>query len=211
MNTTPLYNVHQPGLIRGAERLPFAPHKRYFYVEHPTEKWRVYLRSCCFIHEVGKPDLSRFLVVKRFGAHENSTAWEPPKGQMEGKDGMAVKGAILDALVENIHREVEEESKIMKFETLRYTGLVFQSVEKDYPPNTYFQYHVFQATVSQKTLQDAFEQFVWLREHPAAFKRLRKDRREKDALEWFNPHTTKLMGKWSPSIVALYIAQATKH
>lgn len=203
-----LLNVFQPGLKRGAARLPFAPHKRYFYVEHPEEGWRVYLRGCCFIHEVGNTDRKRFLVVKRYQANPDTKAWEPPKGQMEGKDGLAhPRWSVLDLLTENVKREVEEESKIKGFESLTYTGLVLQSVEKDYPPNTYFQYHVFQATVTPQQIQDAAAEFQWLNEHPAAFARLRKDKREKDALAWFDPKKTRLMGKWSPSLVVLYLQE----
>jgi hypothetical protein len=203
-----LLNVFQPGLRRGAARLPFAPHKRYFYVEHPEEGWRVYLRSCCFIHETGNLDKKRFLVVKRYQADTDTKAWEPPKGQMEGKDGLAhPRWTVLDLLTENIKREVEEESKIKDFQTLTYTGLVLQSVEKDYPPNTYFQYHVFQATVSPQTIQTAAAEFQWLNDHPAAFARLRKDKREKDALAWFDPKKTRLMGKWSPSLVVMYLQE----
>jgi hypothetical protein len=36
---------------------------------------------------------------------------------------------------------------------------------------------------------------------------MRADKREKDALTWFDAKKTRLMGKWSPSIVALYIQQ----
>lgn len=201
-----LLDIHQPGLLRGAERLAYAPHKRYFYVQHPTEGWKVFLRACCFIHEAGNPDPKRFLVVKRYGAKEDTKSWEPPKGQMEGKDGLAHPDwSILDLLTENVHREVEEESKIKKFEQIRYTGLVLQSVEKDYPPNTYFQYHVFQAIVSPLEIQNALAEFEWLNAHPKYFERLRKDKREKDALAWFDPRRTKLMGKWSPSLVVLYL------
>jgi 8-oxo-dGTP pyrophosphatase MutT (NUDIX family) len=201
-----LLDVHQPGLIRGAERLAYAPHKRYFYVEHPTEGWKVFLRAGCFIHEEEHTDPKRFLVVKRYGAGEDTKSWEPPKGQMEGKDGLAHPDwSILDLLAENVHREVEEEAKIRKFEKIRYTGLVLQSQEKDYPPNTYFQYHVFQAVVSPLEIQNALTEFEWLNAHPKYFERLRKDKREKDALAWFDPRKTKLMGKWSPSLVVLYL------
>ena len=201
-----LLNVHQPGLRRGAERLPFAPNKRYFYVEHPQEGWRVYLRACCFLHEVGHSDPNRFLVVKRFGAQPSSKAWEPPKGQMEGKDGLAHPDwSILDLLTENVHREVEEEAKITEFAKLTYTGLVIQSAEKDYPENHFFQYHIFTAQVTPQTIQRALSEFAWLNEHPLAFARLRKDKREKDALAWYDPRKTQLMGKWSPSIVVLYL------
>lgn len=201
-----LLDVHQPGLIRGAERLAYAPHKRYFYVQHPTEGWKVFLRAGCFIHEEGHTDPKRFLVVKRYGAGDDTKSWEPPKGQMEGKDGLAHPDwSILDLLTENVHREVEEEAKVSNFEQIRYTGLVLQSQEKDYPPNTYFQYHVFQAVISPQELQNALTEFEWLNAHPKYFERLRKDKREKDALAWFDPRKTKLMGKWSPSLVVLYL------
>ena len=79
----PILDVFQKGLRRGAAKLPHAPNKRYFYVEHPTEEWRVYLRACTFIHEAGVPfDQSRFLVVKRYEGDPKKKTWEPPKGQM---------------------------------------------------------------------------------------------------------------------------------
>jgi hypothetical protein len=82
-----IFDVFQPELIRGSECLPYAPKKRYFYVEHPTEGWRVYLRSACFIHELYKPfNPTKFLVVKRTDADPEKASWEPPKGQMEGRD-----------------------------------------------------------------------------------------------------------------------------
>ena len=61
-----VYDIFQPGLIRGSERLPFDPEKAYAYVEHPTEGWRVYLRSCAFV-SVDKPWFNKrdFLVVKK--------------------------------------------------------------------------------------------------------------------------------------------------
>jgi len=145
------HDVFQRGLIRGSERLPFDPAKQYFYVEHPTEGWRVYLRSCCFVHD--KPDSSenavdatRFVVVKRTGADPKSKAWEPPKGQMEGKDGLR-KGSIMQHLRENVKREVAEEARIESLQNLTHTGLWFEGRENDYPPNTFFQYHIFSAFV----------------------------------------------------------------
>jgi ADP-ribose pyrophosphatase YjhB (NUDIX family) len=210
MTTSPkgLLNIFEPGLLRGAAKLEFAPHKRYFYVEHPIEGWRVYLRAACFLHEAGQPfDPMRFLVVKRKDADSKTKAWEPPKGQMEGKDAKPEPAPLIELMAENIRREVLEESKIKKIHHLRYTGLVVQSREPDYPANHYFQYHIFQAIVTPEEIQNAIQEFTWLHEHPAAFARLRADRREKDAITWFNPKETKLMGKWSPSIVALYLQQ----
>jgi 8-oxo-dGTP pyrophosphatase MutT (NUDIX family) len=204
-----LLNVFQPGLVRGAAKLDFAPHKRYFYVEHPEEGWRVYLRAACFLHEVGQPfEPSRFLVVKRKDANPETKAWEPPKGQMEGKDAKPEDKPLIELMAENVRREVLEEAKIKRFHSLMYTGLVVQSREPDYPDNHYFQYHIFQAKVTPETIQEAQEEFTWLNAHPAAFARLRSDKREKDALAWYSPSKTRLMGKWSPSIVALYIQSA---
>jgi len=203
-----LINIFEPGLIRGSAKLNYQPHKKYFYVEHPTEGWRVYLRMACFIHEVGSHDPSRFLVVKRKDATPSSNAWEPPKGQMEGKDAKPIKAPLIELMAENVRRETFEEAKIEKISNLRYTGLVVQSREKDYPENHYFQYHIFQATTSPEEIAKAQETFSWLNAHPKAFARMRSDVREKDALDWFDPKKTKMMGKWSPSIVALYLEQS---
>ncbi len=210
MATSPtgLLNVFEPGLVRGSAKLPHAPNKRYAYVEHPVHGWRVYLRSVCFLHEHKQPfEASRFLVVKRHGANPTTKAWEPPKGQMEGKD-MDESKPLIELLAENVRREVEEEAKIDSFHKLRYTGLVVQSHEPDYPPNHYFQYHVFQAIVTPEEIQEAQNEFQWLNEHPAAFARLKSDKREKDGMTWYSPSQTRLMGRWSPSIVALYIQGA---
>lgn len=205
--SSPIFDVFQPGLRRGAERLAFAPHKRYFYVEHPTEGWRVYLRAGCFLHEAGAPfEKDKFLVVKRYEGDPKKKTWEPPKGQMEGKDGLRnPKTPVLKLLEENVQREVEEEAKVRKILNLHHTGLVLQSQEKDYPANHYFQYHVFQGFVTPEEIANAAAEFKWLHEHPAAWARLRKDKREKDDLAWFSPKHTQLMGRWSPSLVVMYL------
>lgn len=203
-----IFNVFQPGLVRGAAKLAYAPHKRYFYVEHPTEGWRVYLRACCFLHEAGKPfQADRFLVVKATGMDASKKAWEPPKGQMEGKDANPKSASLIQLMAENVRREIEEESKITKIQGLKHTGLVIQSSEPDYPANHYFQYHIFQAQVTPATIEKAQKQFEWFKDHPEAFARLRKDKQEKDALAWFNASTTKLFGRWSPTIVATYVQE----
>jgi len=203
----PIFDVFQSGLKRGAERLAFAPHKRYFYVEHPTEGWRVYLRACCFLHESGVPfQKEKFLVVKRFDGDPKKKTWEPPKGQMEGKDGLRHPNTpILKLLEENVQREVEEEAKIREILDLRHTGLVLQSQEKDYPKNHYFQYHVFQGMVTSECIQDAAAEFKWLHEHPKAWERMKKDKREKDDIAWFSPKHTQMMGRWSPSLIVMYL------
>jgi hypothetical protein len=51
----------------------------------------------------------------------------------------------------------------------------------------------------------ASSELDWCRNHPKAFSRMSRDKREKDALAWYSPSETKLMGKWTPKIVALYL------
>jgi len=200
-----LFNIFEPGLISGSARLNYQPHKKYFYVEHPVEGWRVYVRMACYIHEIGYNDPKRFLVVKRKDSSPSSKAWEPAKGQMEGKDAKPAGAPLIELMAENVRRETFEEAKIKKIQNLRYTGLVVQSREDDYPANHYFQYHIFQATTTAEEIEKAQETFKWLNDHPKAFARMKSDVREKDALAWFDPKKTKMMGRWSPSITALYL------
>ena len=208
-----MHDVFQRGLIRGAMRMPFDPEKRYFYVEHPTEGWRVFLRACCFIHEKPDPsaeeqtvDLMRFVVVKRAYKARSGKEWEPPKGQMEGKDGLRNPGdSIMTILKQNLKREVAEESRIEKLQNMEYTGLVLEGRERDYPPNTFFQYHIFRATVEPREWMRASEELTWFREHPIAFERQKRDRKEKDEIAWFSPSETRIMGRWSPKIVGMYL------
>jgi 8-oxo-dGTP pyrophosphatase MutT (NUDIX family) len=197
-----LINIFQPGLKYGAEKCKYNPNKRYFYIESDT--WRVYIRNVAFLHEEGDPDKMKFLVVKDTGSSPTSYAWEPPKGQMEGKDGLSKK-PLLKRMASAMKREIEEEAKITVLKNIQYTGLVVQSREPDYSENTYFQYHIFRADVPSPHINAAFEKFAWFKMHPAAFKHLKKDSKEKDELAWFDPKSTRLYGRWSPSIVSLYL------
>ena len=207
MSSSPggLFNIFDPRLIIGDEESKRTPGKRYLYVEHPIEGWRVFLRAVCFLHKDNEPfDASDFLVVKKTGGKPTSSVWEPPKGQMEGKDYIR-DTSLIESMAINVRREVEEEAKISYIHNLRYTGLVVQNREHDYPKNTYFQYHIFQAFVSPTEIQSAENIFNWYKENPSKFKKLRKDQQEKDAIGWFHPRHTKLFGRWAPSIVALYL------
>ncbi len=55
---------------------------------------------------------------------------------MEAKDGLdQSKKSLVDRMGNALLREIEEESKIKNVSKLRYTGLVLQSQEPDYPKN----------------------------------------------------------------------------
>jgi len=209
MSDAPIFDIFQKGLIRGSEKRPFDPSKAYAYVEHPKEGWRVYLRSCVFLHSISRSfDPQHFLVVKRFGARPSSATWEPPKGQMEGKD-MGRK-SVLELLKENVRRETEEESHITEIRNLKHAGLVFQSQETNYPPNHFFQYHIFQGFITPEQIKQSFDTFEWMKEHKSAVARWRRDRKEKDAVSWFDPKTTRVNPRWCPDIVVLYLRNVTR-
>ena len=199
-----ILDVFQKDLIRGSKNRPNDPSKKYAYVEHPTEGWRVYLRACVFLHPVNEPfNSTHFLVVKRLGSRWSSATWEPPKGQMEGKE-IKTNKSMLEHLENNVLRETEEESHITDIKNLKHTGLVFQSQETDYDKNEYFQYHIFQGLVSPEQIKQSFDTFEWIKEHPKGFARWKRDRKEKDAVAWFDPKTTRLNPKWCPDIFVLY-------
>lgn len=201
-----LFDVFQPGLRRGGERLPFDPTKKYFYVEHPKEGWRIYLRSAIFLHPTNEQfNPQHFLVSKNTHKRKTSAAWEPAgKGQMEWKDHNPHR-SILNLLKENILRETDEEAHVKDIKNLKHTGLVFQSQEADSPPNHYFQYHLFQGFITPGELEKAEGVFEWAKEHPKAFQRWSRDKKEKDAIDWFNPRITRLNPRWCPDIVVLYL------
>jgi len=204
IETKNVLDVFQPGLVRGEASFKHKPEKKVFYVQHPTEGWRVFLRAVCFIHEEGK--LDRFVVLKKTGMDSAAFAWEAPKGQMEGKDGLAhPTWSILKLLEQNIRRETKEEAKISKFISLEHLpNLIVQAKENEYEANDYFQYHVFRAIVSKGTLLKAATKFAYYKAHPEEFAALTEDNNEKDAIALYNPKKTKIMGRWSPTLVKLY-------
>lgn len=194
-------NIFAPGLTLGSAHLPYEPAKAYAYSEDPVTGWRVYLRSVAFIHPATgpfRPD--RFVVVKK-SKRNKGRIWEPPKGQMEGKD-IVVGATVMQLLEETVRREVAEEAKISNLLNVRHTGLVFEGVEPDFPPNTYFQYHVFQAFVDAADFTAAEATFSM---EPAAWAALPADQREKDGIGWFIKDKTALYGRWAPGIVNLYL------
>ena len=202
----PIFDVFQKGLVRGAEHLSYDPQKAYAYVEHPTEGWRVYLRGAAFLHE-DPLQLDRFMVFRNSKPnHSRKNIWEPPKGQMEGKDLLRHPNeSLLRLMTNSIRREVEEEAHVTNIKQTRYTGLVFQSQESTFPKTWFFQYHLFQMIITTDTVEHVFDTFEWMKEHPKAVARWRRDRRETDRVAWFNPKDTPLNPRWCPTIVYAYL------
>jgi hypothetical protein len=129
---------------------------------------------------------------------------------MEGKDALKhPRTSIMELLKQSIRREVDEEAHINVLHNLEHTGLIQQAIEPDFLPNTYFHYHVFRAQTPVKSIRRGLNWFNWLKEHPKFFARMKRDKKEKDELSWFDPVKTKLMGRWSPKLVPMYIGQYT--
>jgi hypothetical protein len=206
-----ILDVFQPGLIRGSEHLAFDPEKAYAYVEDPIKGWRVYLRSAVFIHEANRPfQEDHFLVFRNVKKGHKSNTWEPPKGQMEGKDFYQKKDVpLLHLLAKSALRETQEEGHLDSngFIDLKHTGLVFQSQEKDYPKNHFFQYHIFQGFMTPAIIESSFAKFDWFHNHPKAYARQSRDKKETDAVAWFHPKKTPLNPRWCPSIVFNYMKE----
>lgn len=206
-----VFDVFQKGLRRGAEHLTYDPTKAYAYVEHPTEGWRVYLRNAAFLH-IDPLEIDKFLVFRNSKPGHKRTKkgiWEPPKGQMEGKDLLNHPNTpLLQLMLNSLKREVEEEAHATEILETRYTGLVFQSQEDPLKePNVYFQYHIFQFILEPHVVQNIFNDFKWIEEHPKAVARWRRDRRETDRVSWFHPLHTPLNPRWCPTIVYAYLKE----
>jgi hypothetical protein len=200
MNTK---NVFQPGLRRGSARLAFDPEKRYAYVEHPKEEWRVYLRSAAFIYVLGpnrKYNPKKFIIVKTVGVN----SWEMPKGQMEGKD-INLRDSIISLLYRNVKREIFEESGLKGIKGLKYTGLALEGQEKSYNASTYFHYHIFRGFVTEKQFEKAKKRFDWLSENKEDFDKLTRDKKEKDDIKLYKDGTPIRSG-WGRKIIDLYMA-----
>jgi hypothetical protein len=59
--------------------------------------------------------------------------------------------------------------------------------------------------VSDAELEKSEKTFAWMKAHPKAVQRWKRDRKEKDEIALFSPSQTRLNPRWCPDIVALYI------
>lgn len=189
------FDIFRNDLIRGISGTKNRPEKKAFYVEEKNSGIRVYIRIIVFIHNIP----SSFLVVK--------TAWkntvEPVKGGVEEQDIYANKD-LLTILENGVRRETLEEAKIKNLDSLNYTGLYFQGKEKEYEENTYFQYHIFQASVSDSQIYNARKEFEYYKNNIKEWNELPKEYREKDGIAFYKSDM-KIAGRWSPILVDFYL------
>jgi hypothetical protein len=59
--------------------------------------------------------------------------------------------------------------------------------------------------ITTETVDSVFDTFAWMKEHPKAVARWRRDRKETDRVAWFEPKDTPLNPRWCPTIVYAYL------
>jgi hypothetical protein len=59
-------------------------------------------------------------------------------------------------------------------------------------------------------MEKAMDTFAYYRTHPAEFAALSPDDNEKDALAPYDAAETRLMGRWAPTLVKLYLRSISK-
>jgi len=173
----------------------FPSGKKYTYVKKGNDL--IFLRNIIILT---KPkDLHRIVVVREWGSHNNTSVWEPPKGQMEWKEfsGTTIKAGdvltsakLLTEMRKGVVREMVEESKILpkdlhsfKCLNLRY----IQAWPESKVPNAHFMYQFWHATISNNAMYDAQKDMDALINNPDIHHALPKDLIEKDAVEWWGP------------------------
>lgn len=198
------FDIFREDLIRGVSGTENRPEKRALYVEDKETGIRVYIRVVVFIHNLP----TSFLVVKTTWRKSDDFSWEPPKGGVEGKD-IGESTDLLSILENAVRRETLEEAKISHLDNLHYSGYFFQGKEKEYDNKTFFQYHIFQATVRYDVLNNARKEFEYYRNNREAWDKLPKECKEKNSIGFFRSDT-KIAGRWSPTLVDFYLKNVLK-
>jgi hypothetical protein len=61
------------------------------------------------------------------------------------------------------------------------------------------------------TIEASFDKFDWFQDHPKAFARQSRDKKETDAVAWFSPKNTPLNPRWCPTIVFSYMKDMERY
>lgn len=197
-------DIFRKDFIRGISGTTSRPDKKSLFIKDPQQNIKIFLRIVVFIHN--KPN--SFLVVKTSWKKKDDFSWEPPKGGVEEKDN--TNPDLLEVLKNAVRRETFEEAKIKHLDNLTYTGFFLQGKEKEYDENTFFQYHIFKANVSDLFIELAKKNFDFFRKNKEIWDNLPKEYREKNAIGFFR-NNTKIVGRWSPILVDFYMTRILPH
>ena len=173
----------------------FPTGKKYTYVKKDFNL--IFLRNIIFLT---KPhDLHRVVVVREWGAHNNRSVWEPPKGQMEWKEfaGTSIHAGdvlsskqLLHEMKKGVQREMVEEAKILPKDLHSLKPLDMRYIQawpESDVPNAHFMYQFWHATITNTAMYDAQRDMETLTHTVDIHNALPKDLIEKDAVTWWSP------------------------
>jgi hypothetical protein len=153
-----------------------------------------FLRNIAFLHAPRNP---RKIVVVHEWEHPMDKEWEPPKGQMEWKElkgfrrGQRVHvGALLKAMRDGVCREIAEEAKIPATEIrgLHPLPIAYVAPFPEAGTGAQFRYQFWMGEVTAATVAAAQRRLERIVGSPAVQARLAADKKEKDAVGFWEPH-----------------------
>ncbi len=181
---------------------------------------KTFLRNIAFLHAPRNPH--KIVVVHEWG-YPMDHEWEPPKGQMEWKElkaaghrrGAKVDGAELwKAMRDGVRREILEEAKIpaRALQNLHVLPVSYTAPFKEAVgvagAGAQFRYQFWTAEVTAATVAAAQKELGRIVGNPAVQARLAADKKEKDAVGFWEPHGHadwgKIRGAFSGAMTRMY-------
>lgn len=191
----------------------FPSEKKYAYLRG-EDGTKTFLRNIAFLHAPRNP--YKIVVVHEWDYPMNRE-WEPPKGQMEWKEmkdfrkGQEVTvEQLLKAMREGICREIAEEAKIptAALRNLHVLPLAYTEPFAKAGKDANFRYQFWTAEVTAETVRLAQRKIGRIVASPAAQARLTADKKEKDAVGFWEPDTKddwgKIRGAFSGTMTSMY-------
>ncbi len=181
----------------------------------------IFLRNIAFLHAPRNPH--KIVVVHEWD-FPMETEWEPPKGQMEWKElkgagfrkGQKVPAAdLLAAMRDGVLREVAEEAKIpaAAIRNLHVLPLAYTAPFTKAGPRAQFRYQFWTGEVTAATVAAAQKKLEGIVGSPAIQARLAADKKEKDAVGFWEPATStwrRIRGAFSGTMTRMYYAWLSK-
>lgn len=173
----------------------FPTGKKYTYVKKGNNL--IFLRNIIFLTKPN--DLHRIVVVREWGANNNRSVWEPPKGQMEWKEFAGTKihpgdvitpKQLLNEMKKGVQREMIEEAKILPKDLHSLQSIDMRHIQawpESDVPNAFFMYQFWHASINNMAMFNAQNDMEELTQNIDLNHALPKDLVEKDAVTWWSP------------------------
>jgi hypothetical protein len=172
----------------------FSSGKDYACIVGP-DGTKTFLRNIGFLHAPRDPH--RIVVVHEW-EYPMDKEWEPPKGQMEWKElkaegfkrGQRVTAdALLKAMKAGVCREIAEEAKIpaSAIRNLHVLPIAYTEAFPKAGAGAHFRYQFWTGEVTSETVAAAQKRIERIVGSPAVQARLAADKKEKDAVGFWEP------------------------